>query len=66
VIVHHPNFPEDQPDISKHTHVAEWLSTPGIYKRMASSLSAVPMTETELRDIARADTTGLRRMPKDG
>ena len=32
----------------------------------ARSRSALPMTDTELRDIARAATTGLSRMPRSG
>lgn len=36
------------------------------HKRVAFSRSALPMTDTELSDIASAATTGLSRMPKLG
>ena len=38
----------------------------GVHNRTALSRNALPMTDTELRDIASAATTGLSRRPKEG
>jgi len=48
---------------ARETRPAVVPSGPHAYNRATLSRSALPMTDTELSDIASAATTGLSRMP---